>query len=133
MKSRMNLLSAVRCNATTSRFLSSTTARRRIASPSALALVIEDLLAHVADLDHRLALVVLQHDLARQRCDPELEQPRTGFSGGSRTLTVTGLPSLGSEPAPTRRCGFVFHVDRDRLACEAAVGHHDVDEEQRDS
>ena len=82
-----------------------------------LAFEIQDLLARVADVDQRVARVVLRDDLARLRRDPELEHARPGLAGGRADAHRRGaavgrqLHLLRADDPPV-----VLDVDRDCLA-----------------
>ena len=75
----MYLLSAVRCSTTSSRFgiVLHGAADEADLGPR-LALEVENLLAPIAHVDHRLARVVLGDELAVLRRDAEAEHARPG-------------------------------------------------------
>ena len=97
-----------------------------------LALEVQDLLGAIVDVDERLALVVLRHQLAGPRRDAEPEHARAGIRrreahAHRRRLAVDRqLHLLRSDDA-----AFVLDVERHRLAGVAGLRHERVDHQRR--
>ena len=97
-----------------------------------LALEIEDLLGAVVDIDERLALVVLRHQFAGPRRNPEAEHARArircreAHAHGCRLAIDRQLHFLRPDNA-----SFVFDVERDRLAGVARLRDERVDHQRR--
>ncbi len=97
-----------------------------------LALEVEDLLAPVADVDHRLAGVVLGHQLAVLRRDAEPEHPRPGLVDGEPHPRRGGR-AVGRQRHRLRPhdAALVLDVEHDRLAVEPGLADDHVDHQRR--
>ena len=97
-----------------------------------LTLEVQDLLGPVVDVDERLALVVLRHQLAGPRSDAEAKHARTGVrcreahAHGRRLAVDRQLELLRPDDA-----ALVFHVERHRLTGVAGLRHERVHHQRR--
>ena len=97
-----------------------------------LAFEVQDLLGAIADVDERLALVVLRHQLAGPRRDAETEHARAGVrrreahAHGGRLAVDRQLHLLRPDDA-----ALVFDVERHRLAGVAGLRDERVHHQRR--